>query len=52
MEINPCPFCGNDDPQWEDNEEELLRLCCPECGAAGPLADTHQDAAELWNHRT
>jgi len=55
MEIDPCPFCGHDNPIWE---ERLLRqeppqvwLYCPDCGAAGPAADNHQDAADLWNER-
>jgi Lar family restriction alleviation protein len=52
VEIEPCPFCGNDDPQWNaDNAETVLWLDCPECGATGPTAQTHEEAADLWNQR-
>jgi len=55
MEIDPCPFCGNGDPMWGNDEEDTKTarfwLCCGECGAAGPSADNHQDAADLWNER-
>lgn len=49
MKIDPCPFCCHDDPHWEDAEGELLRLCCSQCGAAGPVADSVEAAAALWN---
>ncbi|WP_429885353.1 Lar family restriction alleviation protein [Geoalkalibacter halelectricus] len=51
MSIQPCPFCGFDDSQWEDVEGEFLRLACPECAACGPPADSHATAAALWNRR-
>lgn len=58
MEIDPCPFCGNDDPMWDSDEDTKMPgnptyywLCCGDCGAAGPNADNHQDAADLWNER-
>jgi len=52
IDIEPCPFCGNDDPQWSaDDAETVLWLECDECGATGPTAQTHEEAADLWNQR-
>lgn len=52
FDIDPCPFCGCDDPRWAaDPEEEEVWLECDECGASGPKGPTHEEAADLWNQR-
>lgn len=51
-DIDPCPFCGNDDPEWASDEAEImLWLECDECNATGPTAPTHEEAMDLWNQR-
>lgn len=51
-DIEPCPFCGCDDPTWNENEEAtVIWLECDECNATGPTAQTHEEAADLWNQR-
>lgn len=53
MEIDPCPFCGCAEPEWNSNDDEtVLWLECTECNATGPTAQTHEDAVELWNNRS
>jgi Lar family restriction alleviation protein len=56
MRIDSCPFCGNDDPYWEESRKEgaetLVFLVCGECGAEGPfVTNNHAEAARLWNTR-
>lgn len=55
MSIRPCPFCGFDDPYFDERlspEETFIFLVCLECGAEGPVAADTASAAELWNRRT
>ena len=50
--ISPCPFCGNDELEWDSDESEtVIWLECQECNATGPTAPTHEDVAALWNQR-
>ena len=53
--IKPCPFCGNNDPIFDETDlgnYMAIYLCCTECGCFGPHEATHELAAELWNKRT
>jgi Lar family restriction alleviation protein len=53
-EIKPCPFCGNDDPYWDEVPVDGVMenfLMCSQCGCQGPNHPDHATAAELWNKR-
>ena len=54
-DLRPCPFCGRataatsvrvDTVRWKH------AIHCGNCGAYGPLADTKQTAALVWNKRS
>lgn len=55
MDIKPCPFCGFDDPYFDESAIPgaplLIFLVCPDCECEGPTAATELAAAELWNKR-
>lgn len=51
--INRCPFCSEDLAslqKWQDNSRQV---CCPYCGARGPLVhdseNAERDAVMMWN---
>lgn len=56
-----CPFCGcgmKDSDEWEfEHRGKSVSVCCPECGACGPVAmiwegkDFLDKAKEKWNTR-
>jgi hypothetical protein len=55
--IEPCPFCGDGDPQIDEVEMGVWAIVCP-CGCTGPIEKFDQGAAqppakaiELWNRR-
>jgi Lar family restriction alleviation protein len=48
--LKPCPFCGEDEQQENDNEEGMS-VRCGFCGALGPWADTRTNAEKEWNWR-
>jgi len=44
----PCHGCH--DPNSElGTEGDVYQICCPACGARGPVGDTPQSALEGWN---
>ena len=60
-ELEPCPFCTDEAPDWKHNADNCW-IECSSCGATGPLATVvnHtvqeqirivKDAAKLWNQR-
>lgn len=56
MDTKPCPFCGFDDPYFDEialpeEKSPQFFLVCPECQCEGPTADTEIHAAENWNCR-
>ena len=63
MNINPCPFCGNNesnrvyciDDGWGNchykGEDETWSVECGICTAEGPWAKTSDDAIAEWNKR-
>ena len=48
MTLKPCPFCGDTPVMRETN---FCRVVCIRCDVKGPLAETPERAAELWNRR-
>ena len=49
----PCPFCGCKQMMtWHIGHHDKPWLVeCNECSANVPLADTEEEAIELWNRR-
>lgn len=53
--MNPCPFCGNEDPQMYSlgsgsfDLELRYVVQCETCQARGPVALFSQQAARGWN---
>jgi len=52
-EIKPCPICG---ATWKHGVSltkfnDAWAVGCDKCGWPGPLADTKEEAIELWNRR-
>lgn len=54
---HPCPFCGDDGPEFDLG---LPGVRCDACGATGPVAGDHGDysddeveeaAVAFWNKR-
>lgn len=52
--IKPCLFCGETYKMKTlyNMGSESYRVCCGNCFAAGPLADTLEEAWEKWNSRS
>lgn len=54
-EIKPCPFCGDNDPYWDQmqiDNDTVNFLVCRDCGCEGPHSPLFEIAAKLWNIRT
>lgn len=59
--MRPCPFCDGDAfIETDDEEFDIARACCEDCGACGPfvgLSDhrtkkgAQAEAARLWDIR-
>lgn len=51
----PCPFCGEDDmlsvAYHETKQGKEFFVTCTDCGTDGPMANSAQEAVELWNNR-
>ena len=55
---SPCPFCGNDEWEqendvmtWAEDIPKWWRVQCPECYASGPEKDYAHEAVNAWNQR-
>lgn len=46
-DLKPCPFCGCE----ELRIGVLEYIWCPECGGAGPMGTSDEEAREKWNGR-
>lgn len=55
VQMNPCPFCGNEDPQMYSlgsgsfDLELRYVVQCEQCLARGPVALFSRNAAMGWN---
>jgi Lar family restriction alleviation protein len=49
----PCPFCGADaqEPEDDDRTSDGYSVACEDCLATGPIEDSHEAAAAAWNRR-
>lgn len=54
-ELKPlnCPFCNRNGALYveQETEEQWFVMCC-DCGAAGPYAQTKEQAIDAWNKRS
>ena len=51
--MKSCPFCGMpQDNQAATAENDIFSIICLYCQAAGPVADTMEDAEKKWNDRS
>lgn len=53
IELQPCPFCGNDDIELNSTSwdgEYLYTVRCDCCGSSQP-EDTLETAVRVWNQR-
>lgn len=51
-QIGPCPFCGDERVYHDELDIADLTyffVCCPKCGAEGPLSLTPVEATDKWN---
>ncbi|MDW7643418.1 MAG: Lar family restriction alleviation protein [Desulfuromonadales bacterium] len=53
MELEPCPFCGALEQEWDGEKHkdgtEYWWVKCSFCGARGPLGASQENAAWAWN---
>ena len=48
---SPCPFCwGIGELKTYLLDQEFNQVSCEECGAKGPVAETKQEAVNLWKN--
>lgn len=50
-ELKPCPFCGSQDLDFDDNGEENYWVYCKSCDADGSLGKGKDGAIEVWNKK-
>ena len=50
-EWKPCPHCREAERLEQRSDCGDRYIECLECGARGPVADSEEEAAELWNNR-
>ena len=51
--LEACPFCGNADVRFDDDLGSVSVECNDvDCWGSGPIAETPEEAARLWNTRT
>ena len=50
-ELRECPFCGCG-ASLGGNDEDLWRVCCDNCNAAGACCLKQSEAIAAWNTRT
>ena len=53
-EMDSCPFCSSSNvslEQFRASRRLEHNVHCNECQADGPVADTPEEAVELWNTR-
>jgi hypothetical protein len=55
-ELKPCPHCGSDNVEClictinaDENQDVHFHIACEACYTSGPIADTGEIAADLWN---
>lgn len=57
-QLNPCPFCGEEDVELADSEVPTIHggkkvaVFCHGCFCEGPVAQSESDAVNLWNARS
>lgn len=49
--LKPCPFCGNNGPEFDTGGGTCRWVICNDCGTEGPSADSKRQAAARWNER-
>ena len=47
----PCPFCGECCIFVNDKTPYSMYAYCDDCGAAGPIKETAEDALAAWQKR-
>jgi Lar family restriction alleviation protein len=52
MELKPCPFCGDKEPEVQTSGFYLDAVVyCLHCGAVGSYRRNNDEAIEAWNTR-
>lgn len=57
MELQPCPFCGDYDPEVAESSVPNIHgghkhaVYCNACFCEGPTADSEAEAIAAWNRR-
>lgn len=50
MKLQPCPFCGRDNPKIKKvNFHSYFRVACERCECRGRRSMEKNKAIELWN---
>jgi len=56
MTFRPCPFCGKNEQEYHEHEDEYgdvtVAIRCQYCSAMGERCGTRRQARECWNTRT
>lgn len=55
-ELKPCPFCGSEDLEIEDDLDECEEsryywVACNSCGGLGASVQSKDECIERWNRR-
>ena len=50
-QVKNCPFCKSEDVGSSKVQagSNSYHVCCFECGASGPVANSREEAVKLWN---